>query len=121
MTPISFLATTEPAQAKNFYGAILGLTLVETTPYALVFRDGRHMLRIQIVPKLEPASFTVHGWQVDHIETKVKQLASKGVVFEVFDQLPQDDLGVWTTPDGSKIAWFKDPCGNTLSLTQFAP
>jgi len=120
MKPISFIATTKPEKAKDFYGSALGLKLIEESPYALVFLDGEHMLRVQVVPELKPAGFTVHGWQVEDIEAEIERLSSKGVQFEVFEQLPQDNLGVWTTPDGSKIAWFKDPSGNTLSLTQFA-
>ncbi len=98
----------------------MGLALDDESPFALVFLDRGHMLRVQIVPSITPANFTVYVWQVEDIETAIKKLASKGVVFEVFESLPQNDLGVWSTPDGSKIAWFKDPCGNTLSLTQFA-
>ena len=77
------------------------------------------MLRIQIVKDLEPASYTAHGWQVDDIDDEIETLAKKGVEFLIFDGLDQNDVGIWTTPDGAKIAWFKDPSGNTLSLTQF--
>lgn len=77
------------------------------------------MLRVQIVAQLRPAAHTVHGWQVSDIHKEIESLAAKGVAFLAFDQLGQDEHGVWTTPDGSKIAWFKDPDGNTLSLTQF--
>ena len=117
--PISFVATLEPEKAKAFYGAVLGLELIEESPYALAFADGENMLRVQIVAELSPASYTVHGWQVTGIAREIEELASKGVAFLSFDQLPQDALGIWTTPDGNKIAWFKDPSGNILSLTEY--
>lgn len=117
--PISFIATDDPATATTFYSDCMGLELLETSPYALVFADGVHMLRVQIMPDFEPASYTVHGWQVTDIEGEIEALVSKGVVFERFEHMPQNASGVWTTPDGNKIAWFKDPCGNMLSLTEF--
>jgi catechol 2,3-dioxygenase-like lactoylglutathione lyase family enzyme len=118
--PVSFIATTKPKQAESFYRDVLGLTLVETSPYALVFTDGAHTLRIQIVSDLHPASHTVHGWQVADIASEISALSKNGAAFLRFDQLNQDAAGVWTTPDGNKIAWFKDPCGNVLSLTELA-
>ncbi len=118
--PISFIATTDANAARRFYGDILGLMHLESSPYACVFADGENMLRIQIVPALEPAAHTVHGWQVDDIETEIRDLQAKGVVFEIFEFLKQSPSGVWTTPDGHKIAWFKDPSGNILSLTEMA-
>ena len=118
--PISFVASLEPEKAKAFYGEVLALELLEASPYALVYSDGGNMLRVQIVAELSPASHTVHGWQVADIERETKELGSKGVDFLKFDQLEQDATGVWTTPDGHKIAWFKDPSGNILSLTQFS-
>lgn len=117
--PVSFLATTKPDEAKLFYGGILGLRLIEDSPYALVFAQGDHTLRVQIVGQLSPAQHTVHGWVVSEIEDEVTELASKGVVFQTFSSLEQSDSGIWTSPDGNKIAWFHDPCGNILSLTQY--
>ncbi len=117
--PISFVATLEPDKAKVFYGEVLGLKLIEGSPYALVFCDGENMLRVQIVAELFPASHTVHGWQVTNIEREIEELASKGVEFLTYDQLGQNALGVWATPEGHKIAWLKDPDGNILSLTQY--
>jgi hypothetical protein len=78
------------------------------------------MLRITAVPELQPAGYTVCGWRVDDIDRSVRALRLRGVNFKRFDGMDQDGLGVWTTPDGSKVAWFADPDGNTLSLTQFA-
>lgn len=117
--PISFIATDTPEAARNFYGETLGLSLTEHSPYALVFADGDSTLRVQIVPSLTPAAHTVHGWQVTDIAADIAALTAKGVTFLRFEHMPQDASGIWTTPDGHQIAWFKDPCGNTLSLTQF--
>ena len=118
--PISFLATDKPKNARIFFSEILGLKLLETSPFALVFADGEHVLRVQIVSELHPAVHTVHGWQVTNITSEIEELVAKGVRFLRFDQLPQDAVGVWTSPDGHKIAWFDDPSGNVLSLTQHA-
>lgn len=118
--PVSFIATDRPEESKGFYRDIVGLELIDATPFALVFRDGSHVLRIQIVPDFEPVGYTVHGWQVENIAEDIRALAAAGVTFERFGQLDQDALGIWTTPDGPKIAWFKDPCGNVLSLTEHA-
>jgi catechol 2,3-dioxygenase-like lactoylglutathione lyase family enzyme len=117
--PISFIATLEPEKALVFYGEVLGLELIESSPYALVFSDDENMLRVQIVAEFCPATHTVHGWQVTNIEQDIHALVQKGVAFLIFDQLGQNASGVWTTPDGHKIAWFKDPSDNILSLTQF--
>jgi catechol 2,3-dioxygenase-like lactoylglutathione lyase family enzyme len=115
---MSFIATASPNEAKVFYTDVMGLKLIEISAFALVFTDSKHVLRVQIVADLSPASHTVHGWQVTNITSAVEELVIKGVQFLRFDQLQQDHLGVWTTPDGHKIAWFRDPDGNTLSLTQ---
>ena len=119
--PVSFVATMDAEGAKSFYEQVLGLKLIEATPYALVFDDGGHTLRVQIVDSLEPAGHTVYGWVVEDIEREIEDLTSKGVRFETFAQLEQDQMGIWTTPAGQKIAWFKDPGGNILSLTQKVP
>lgn len=118
--PVSFIATDNPDAAQIFFADIMGLELREATPFALVFLDGRHVLRVQIMSEMQPVGYTVHGWQVANIVDEIEDLNSKGVQFQRFDQLAQDELGIWTTPDGSKIAWFSDPSGNTLSLTEYA-
>jgi catechol 2,3-dioxygenase-like lactoylglutathione lyase family enzyme len=118
--PIAFIATDGPEQAAAFYRDVIGLDLVEDTPFALVFDDGGSMLRIQKIAQIEPATHTVHGWQVTDILAEMARLASHGVEFSRYEGLGQDEHGVWTSPDGHKICWFRDPCGNNLSLTQFA-
>ena len=76
------------------------------------------MLRVTAVPELKPAGYTVAGWRVDDIADAIKGLAEGGVDFQRFDGMDQDELGVWTTPGGDKVAWFRDPDGNVLSLTE---
>jgi catechol 2,3-dioxygenase-like lactoylglutathione lyase family enzyme len=116
---MAFVATTHPERARQFYAETLGLRLVADEPWALVFDAHGAMLRVQKTGELTPAKHTVLGWRVTDIESTMAELAAKGVHFERYSFLPQDDLGVWTTPDGTKVAWFKDPDSNTLSLTQF--
>ena len=116
---IAFVATQKPAKARKFYEETLGLKLVEDGLFALAFDAKGTMLRVQKVEKLTPAQHTVLGWDVPDISAAIKDLNKRGVRFERFDGIAQDELGVWTSPAGGKIAWFKDPDGNTLSLTQF--
>ena len=78
------------------------------------------MLRVTLVGTAPAAGYTILGWNVPDIVATVRDLVSRGVTFERFDGMVQDDLGIWTTPDNSRVAWFEDPDGNTLSVTQFA-
>ena len=119
--PVSFIATSDPSKAKAFFLDVLGLQMVEASEFALVFADGDHMLRVQIVDDFTPPPYTAHGWIVADIEWEIQTLSARGVEFLMFEHMPQDTLGIWTTPDENKIAWFKDPSGNILSLTQMKP
>ena len=114
----AFVPTTKPKEAKSFYRDILGLTLLSEDNYALEFDANGTLLRVTIVPELTPHPFTILGWNVDDIAAVIKQLNKKKVIFERYDFLKQDNLGVWASPNGSKVAWFKDPDGNILSLTE---
>ena len=115
---IAFIATAHPEEAKVFYSEVLGLCLLEETPFALVFDANGTMLRIQKVETVAKAGYTTLGWHVGNIHAAVELLQRRGIRFERFAGLPQDEQGIWTTPDGHKIAWFTDPDGNTLSLTE---
>ncbi len=115
---ICFAATRQSEQAWKFYQDVLGLRLIEDTPFALVFDANGTMLRIQKIQDHYPAQHTVLGWQVGDIRRMVDDLSSRGVGFERYDGLPQDDRAIWQTPDNARVAWFKDPDGNVLSLTQ---
>ncbi len=115
---IAFIATAQPEQAKVFYSQVLELRLIEDTPFALVFDAHGTMLRIQKVKTLTKAGYTVLGWHVGDIDEAVEVLRKLGILFDRYPGIPQDEQGIWTTPDGNKIAWFSDPDGNTLSLTE---
>ncbi len=117
--PICFLATDNAEQAKTFYADVLGLPLVEVSPYALVFDDAGMMLRVQIVETVVAPPYTAYGWHVDDIVAEIAHLAAQGIPCLQFAHLPQNSTGIWTSPDDAQIAWFKDPCGHTLSFTQF--
>jgi catechol 2,3-dioxygenase-like lactoylglutathione lyase family enzyme len=115
---VGFVPTTDLARARSFYEGTLGLSCTEENPIACVFDADGTVLRVTAVPALTPAGYTIAGWLVDDIGSAVARLRDAGVGFLRFDGMDQDDLGVWTTPDGSKVAWFNDPDGNVLSLTQ---
>ena len=117
---MAFVTTSKPGEARAFYEDVLGLTFVEDSPFALVFDLHGTMLRIQKVGHVPATTHTTLGWLVADIRDAVQQLVEAGVSFERYDSLPQDDLGIWATPDGSAVAWFKDPDGNTLSLSQLS-
>jgi catechol 2,3-dioxygenase-like lactoylglutathione lyase family enzyme len=114
----TFVPTVRPQAAKAFYQDTLGLKLLNEDNYALEFSSGGTLLRVTIVPELKPHAFTILGWNVKDIQVIIRSLKDKGVVFEKYDFMPQDDLGIWISPNSSKVAWFKDPDGNVLSLTQ---
>jgi len=115
---VAFLATRDAARARAFYEGVLGLSLVEDSPFALVFDARGTPLRIQKVDELRPHPFTALGWQVPRIDEVVDHLARKGVTFERFAGMDQDARGIWRSPSGARVAWFKDPDGNTLSVTE---
>jgi catechol 2,3-dioxygenase-like lactoylglutathione lyase family enzyme len=116
---IAFVATKQPDRAKVFYPEILGLRLLGNTPFALVFEAGGTTRRVSKVKEMTPAPYTVLGWKVTDMGSTVTGLANRGITFERYEGMPRDEFGVWTTPDGHLVSWFKDPEGNTLSLTQF--
>jgi len=117
---IAFVATAQPERAKGFYRDVLGLRLVDDDPFGLVFDANGTMVRIFKVRELTPAPYTVLGWKVPEIQTAIAELSKRGVSFERYPGMVQDELGVWTTPDGHQVAWFKDPDGNLLSIAQYS-
>jgi catechol 2,3-dioxygenase-like lactoylglutathione lyase family enzyme len=114
----AFAPTMKPDKARSFYKDILGLKLLSEDKYALEFDANGTLLRITIVENFKPYPFTILGWNVDNISSSIKLLNDKNIFFEKYDFLEQDKSGVWTSPNGSKVAWFKDPDGNVLSLTE---
>ncbi len=116
---VTFIATMRPERAKDFYEQTLGLRLVYDDAFAIVFDANGIMLRVQKVQEHTPPNYTVLGWDVGDLHTELKALLGRGISCERYEWLEQDELGIWTAPSGAKIVWFKDPDGNTLSLTQF--
>ena len=116
---VAFVGVRDLTAAKAFYGDLLGLRIVEESPFALVADAGGTMIRITAVETPSAAPYTVLGWAVPDIGATVRELAARGVDFTRYEGMDTDDLGIWTTPDGSRVAWFSDPDHNTLSLTQF--
>jgi len=117
--PILFLATANAERSRTFFEQVLGLTFVADEPPALVFRAGDSMLRIQKVEQVHAAPYTALGWAVLDIRQTVHDLRAAGVVFQRFEGLNQDSDGIWPAPSGALVAWFRDPDGHVLSLTQF--
>jgi catechol 2,3-dioxygenase-like lactoylglutathione lyase family enzyme len=115
---IAFAATTDLERARGFYQGTLGLRLVEQNPYACVFDAAGSMLRVTAVAEVARAGYTVLGWRVTDIEDRVRELAERGVETKRYDGMGQDANGIWRAPGGDRIAWFSDPDGNTLSLTE---
>jgi catechol 2,3-dioxygenase-like lactoylglutathione lyase family enzyme len=115
---IGFVPTKDSKRSREFYEGNLGFTFVSDDQFALVMQAGESMIRIAKAGKFTPAPYTVMGWEVTDIEAIVKWLSERGVTFEKYPFVQDQKLGIWTTPNGDKVAWFKDPDGNVLSLSQ---
>lgn len=116
-TPVLFLGARDLERARTFYGETLALPLMHEDTFALVFDAGGTPLRVTRVQPYEPHPFTVAGWEVDDVAATVERLEAAGVVFARFDELDQDARGIWTAPDGIRVAWFRDLDGNVLSVS----
>jgi catechol 2,3-dioxygenase-like lactoylglutathione lyase family enzyme len=116
---IAFAPAKDLQAARKFYAGVLGLRFVSEDPFAAVFEAGGTMLRVSKVEDFEPPPFTILGWRVPKIEPVVRKLTTRGVSFNRYSFLQQDELGIWVAPSAAKVAWFKDPDGNVLSLTEF--
>jgi catechol 2,3-dioxygenase-like lactoylglutathione lyase family enzyme len=114
----AFVASTDLARSRRFYEGALGLPVERETRNASTLRAGGTIVRLTLVEQVDPASHPVLGWTVRNIEDTVRTLMTHGLAFERFDDLEQDGLGIWEAPDGARSAWFKDPDGNILALTQ---
>jgi len=116
---IGFVPISDAARARSFYAEKLGLKFVSEDSFAVVFDANGNMLRLTRVQEVRPQPFTILGWQVSDIAATVQRLQAAGVEFERYaDFMKQDELGIWTAPGGSRVAWFKDPDGNILSVSQ---
>lgn len=117
---VGFVQVTDRAKAKQFYVEVLGLKYISEDPFALVVESGGTRIRIGEMANHTPAKFTVLGWEVADIEEAFADLNRKGVEFQKYGFPGQDERGIWTTPGGDKVAWFLDPTGNILSISQHA-
>jgi catechol 2,3-dioxygenase-like lactoylglutathione lyase family enzyme len=115
---VAFVPTKDSSKARAFYEGVLGLRFIKDDGFAMVLDANGIMVRVAKMQEFIPAQFTILGWQVTEIENVVRALTAKGVHFEIFGFFKQDDLGIWTAPTGDKVAWFKDPDGNVLSVSQ---
>jgi catechol 2,3-dioxygenase-like lactoylglutathione lyase family enzyme len=116
---VGFVPTRDSKQARDFYEGKLGFEFVSDDPFALVVRAGDTRIRVAKVPKdFTPVAFTILGWEVQNIEAVVGWLKGRGVTCEKYPFIQDQDLGIWTAPGGDKVAWFKDPDGNVLSVSQ---
>lgn len=117
---MAFVGAADLDRSHEFYGGVLGLELVERTEFANLYAAGGTPLRVTRVPKPSGSAYTVLGWIVSDIAEAATALRARGVTFEHYPGVVQDEEGVWTAPGGSLIAWFRDPDGNTLSLQERA-
>lgn len=116
---VAFVPTKDSDKARAFYEGVLGLGFIKDDGFAMVLDANGIMIRVAKVGKdFTPAQYTILGWQVSQIENVVRDLRERGVHFEIFGFFKQDELGIWTAPTGDKVAWFKDPDGNILSVSQ---
>ena len=113
---VGFVGVSNLDAAERFYGGVLGLDLLDARPLALVHDTQASQLRITAVGEVRAAAYTVFGWIVTDLEGEIDRLAGAGVSFNRYDGMVQDDRGIWTAPDGARVAWFHDPDGNNLSL-----
>ena len=115
---VAFVPTKDSEKARAFYEGVLGLRFIKDDGFAMVLDANGIMIRVAKVPQFTPAQFTILGWQVKDIENFATELTKRGVHFEIFGFVKQDALGIWTAPTGDKVAWFKDPDGNILSVSE---
>jgi catechol 2,3-dioxygenase-like lactoylglutathione lyase family enzyme len=118
MEMIGFLLTKDYEAARAFYEGKLGFAFVSLDQFALVMRTEKNMIRIVKIPTFTPLQSTVLGWEVNDVEAIVDWLTGRGVVFEKYPFVQDKERGIWTAPGGSKVAWFKDPDGNVIGVSQ---
>jgi catechol 2,3-dioxygenase-like lactoylglutathione lyase family enzyme len=115
---VTFIPTTDSARSRTFYEETLELPFIKDDGFALVFEAKGVRIRVVQAPQFQPVTYTILGWEVPDIEAAIDHLAGRGVTFERFGFFEQDARGIWLAPGGDKVAWFKDPDGNTLSVSQ---
>ncbi len=118
-TPVAFLYTTDRDRSIAFYCETMGFALSSSDPFGDFIDLGPAKVRLTVIPDFKPTGHPALGWNVDDIVGHVQALKGKGVVFAIYEGMGQDELGIWTAPGGmAKVAWFHDPEGNLLSLSQ---
>jgi catechol 2,3-dioxygenase-like lactoylglutathione lyase family enzyme len=117
---VAFVGVSDLDRAERFYGETLGLDLDDQRPFSLVVTVGATSLRITLVEQVHAAPYTVLGWNVPDIEATVDLLTLRRVSFARYEGVEQDARGIWTAPSGARVAWFLDPDGNNLSVTQLS-
>jgi len=115
---VGFVLTRDYKKARAFYEDKLGFEFVSQDQFALVMKAGGHDIRVSKVADFTPRQSTVLGWEVSDIEAVVAWLTERGVAFEKYPFIQDKKRGIWTTPGGSRVAWFKDADGNVLSVSQ---
>ena len=115
---VGFIPTTDYEKSRAFYEGKLGFEFVSLDQFALVLRLGGHKFRFTKIPNFAPLQGTILGWEVENIVATATWLRDRGVAPEKFPFAQDRELGIWTAPNGNKVAWFKDPDGNILSISQ---
>jgi catechol 2,3-dioxygenase-like lactoylglutathione lyase family enzyme len=115
---VGFVPTTDYDKARAFYEGKLGFEFASQDQYALVVKAGEHKIRIAKMPNFKPLQGTILGWEVENIEATAYWLRDRGVPLEKYPFVQDQALGIWTTPNGDRVGWFKDPDGNVLSISQ---
>jgi catechol 2,3-dioxygenase-like lactoylglutathione lyase family enzyme len=114
---MAFVLTTDAARARAFYEGVLGLRITGEDEFALVVDANGTTIRITKMKEWNALPHTVVGWLVDDVAATARRLRERGVTFERYTFFEQDELGIWSSPGGAKVAWFKDPDGNVLSIS----
>jgi predicted enzyme related to lactoylglutathione lyase len=116
--PVIVICTRDRARAAEFYRETLGLAFAYEDNFATVFNVGGITLRVSTVTDFTPHEHTILGFNVPDVAATVRALREKGVTFNIYQGFGQDELGIWSPPGGAlRVAWFKDPEGNVLSVT----
>ncbi len=115
---VGFVPIQNYDKARAFYEGKLGFEFVSLDQYALVMSVGGHKIRMTKIPNFKPLQGTILGWEVDDIESTATWLRDRGVDLEKYPFAQDRELGIWTAPNGDKVAWFKDPDGNILSVSE---
>jgi catechol 2,3-dioxygenase-like lactoylglutathione lyase family enzyme len=115
---MGFVPTKDYEAARGFYEGKLGFAFVSLDQFALVVSAGEHKIRIVKMSNYTPLPGTILGWQVERIEEVARWLQDRGVTLEKYPFVQDKELGIWNAPGGARVAWFKDPDGNILSISQ---